>query len=84
MPIHPTRHASEKPVASADAPPCAARGRDIRRIASRRRWAGISIVAVATLLALLLQGVSARTALMLGGSLLTFALATERLDQTES
>jgi hypothetical protein len=73
---------SGAPLASADRPPSPAQIREARRIGSHRRWACVSIVAVAILLALVLQGVSARTALMLGGSLLTFALAAERLDQT--
>lgn len=46
----------------------------------RRRWISIGAIALALLVALVAQWISARTALMLGGSLLAFALSAERLD----
>lgn len=56
-------------------------GKAARRIWARRRWAAVAIIAVALLAALLLGEMSGRTALMLGGALLTFALSADRLDQ---
>jgi hypothetical protein len=55
----------------------------LRQSRARRRWAGVSVVALALLSALLLDGVSGRTALMLGGMLLAFSLSADRLDQFE-
>jgi len=43
-------------------------------------WIGVGAVALTLLLALLAQWISARTAVMLVGSLLTFALSAERLN----
>ena len=51
-----------------------------RNAEAQRRWIGIGAVALTLLLALLAQWISARTAVMLVGSLLTFALSAERLD----
>jgi hypothetical protein len=52
-----------------------------RNAEARRRWIGVGAVALTLMLALLAQWISARTAVMLGGSLLTFALSAERLNQ---
>ena len=58
-------------------------GDEIRRLWSRRRWAGASAIAVALLLALIFDVISGRTALMAAGTLLAFALSTDRLDQLD-
>ena len=52
-----------------------------RNAEAQRRWIGVVAVALTLLLALLAQWISARTGVMLGGSLLTFALSAERLNQ---
>lgn len=52
-----------------------------RQTWARRRWLGVFIASFALLVALLLHGISERTALMLGGSILVFALSADRLDQ---
>jgi hypothetical protein len=51
-----------------------------RNAEARRLWIGVGAVALTLLLALLAQWISARTAVMLVGSLLTFALSAERLN----
>jgi hypothetical protein len=55
----------------------------VQQIWSRRRWAGVLIVAVTLLAGLGANEISGRTALMLGGMLLAFALSADRLDQPE-
>jgi hypothetical protein len=51
---------------------------------SRRRWATVFVLSVCGLLGLLAHEISARTAIMLAGSLLCFALSADRLNHYET
>lgn len=58
--------------------------RTAQRKWSRRRWAIVFVLSLLGLLSLLAQEISARTAIMLAGSLLCFALSADRLDHYEA
>ena len=55
--------------------------RATQQIWSRRRWAAVLVLSVCGLLGLLAHEISARTAIMLAGTLLCFALSADRLNQ---
>jgi hypothetical protein len=57
--------------------------RAAQQIWSRRRWATALVLSVCGLLGLFTHEISARTAVMLVGTLLCFALSADRLNQFE-
>lgn len=61
----------------------AATAKELRQTWARRRWAGVAVIAVTLLLTLLMQIISIRTALMVAGAMLTFALSADRLDEID-
>ena len=54
-----------------------------QQIWSRRRWATALVLSVGGLLGLLAHEISARTAVMLAGTLLCFALSADRLNHSD-
>ncbi len=58
--------------------------RATQQIWSRRRWATVLALSVCGLLGLLAHEISARTAIMLAGTVLCFALSADRLDHSEN
>lgn len=84
MPIHRHSHAQATSSSSTPLPPQSSNTQAMQQKWSRRRWAGVFVVSVSVLLGLCAHEISARTAVMLGGTLLAFALSADRLDHPET
>ncbi|MDI9847415.1 hypothetical protein QM467_04980 [Rhodoblastus sp. 17X3] len=84
MTIHDEGRAQAMPDSSTRLPSHPTNVQAMQQKWSRRRWAGVLVISVSVLLGLCMDEISARTALMLGGMLLAFALSADRLDHPET
>lgn len=84
MTSHHERRAQAAPFSSTRLPSHSSNIQAVQQKWSRRRWAAVLVVSVSVLMGLCAHEISARTAVMLGGMLLAFALSADRLDRPET
>lgn len=84
MTSHHERRAQAAPFSSTRLPSHSSNIQAVQQKWSRRRWAAVLVVSVSVLMGLCAHEISARTAVMLGGMLLAFALSANRLDRPET